>query len=241
MNHARTLLPKIKPFILPTISLIIYIGLAVYLKMVLPPGTDLYELSADFFRTYGYYLVFVGALLEAALVIDLLVPGASIILAAAFFTSQGVLSYPLFFILAFCGAFLGFLFDYLVGYYSGFKLLNWLGLSEQLNTIEQRVKKWGLRAFLLGYIHPDLGSLYAVSAGALRLDLKLFLFYSGVSIAFWGLFWSLPIYLFGDFIKIYFKQYTAVAIILIIIVIFLPKIVNKLIKEKELIKFLRKK
>ena len=240
MNHARILFPKIKPFILPAISLIIYIGLALYLRTVLPPGTDLYELSAEFFRTYGYYLVFVGALLEAALIIDLLVPGASIILAAAFFTSQGVLSYPLFFILAFVGAFLGFLIDYFIGYYSGFKLLNWLGMSEQLNTIEQRVKKWGLRAFLLGYIHPDLGSLYAVSAGALRLDFKLFLFYSSVSIAFWGLFWSLPIYLFGDFIKIYFKQYTAIAIILIIIVIFLPKIINKLIREKDLMKSFKK-
>ncbi len=233
MIHAPKTLKRVTPFILPAVSLLTYVGLAAYLKMVLPPGTDLYAASAEFFRSYGYWLVFIGALLESALVIDLLVPGGSIILAAAFFTSQGILTYPIFFVVAFLGAFIGFFLDYLIGFHSGFKLLKWLGLSNQLVTIEKRVQKWGMRAFLLGYVHPDLGSLYAVSAGALRLDSKLFCLYSAVSIAFWGLFWSLPIYLFGDFVKMYLQQYIFFAIILIILAIFLPKIISMTIKQMK--------
>ncbi len=61
------------------------------LKDVFPSGQEIYENFYNLFAKYGYEIVFIGAFLESALFISLLVPGTSIVLAGAYFSSIGVI------------------------------------------------------------------------------------------------------------------------------------------------------
>lgn len=226
-----TILSTIRSLYLPLSIIIGYLIIGFFLRGLLPPVENIYLEFERLFREYGYYIIFIGALLEAALLINFLVPGGSIILAGAYFSSQGLIPYPYFFLTVIIGTLIGFSLDYLVGFFGWSHLLTRFGLHSQLSKAEHKINSYGFRAYFLGYIHPDLGSFYAIASGTLQIKWRKFIIYSIPNLSFWILFWTLPIYFFGELFKRYMGQYMLIGLLIIIAVFVLPKLSSKLIKN----------
>lgn len=200
---------------LPILLVVVYLVASFLLKDILPSTSEIVSGLGRYFAKYGYQIVFVGAFLEGALLIDFLVPGASVVLAGAYFSSLGVLSYPVFLMVSFIGFSSGFFLDYLVGFYGWSDILTKLGLGSQVRKAQEKIKKIGGKAFFLGYIHPDLATIFAVAAGIAKLDIKQFLVYNFLAGAFWLIFWTGLVYIFGPEVQKIFEDHTLLVILFV--------------------------
>lgn len=209
---------RLANFWLPITLVIVYTLTVFLLRDVLPSADDITSNFTQFFAKYGYEIVFVGAFLEGALIIDLLIPGGSVVLAGAYFSSIGLLSYPVFLLVSVAGFSLGFFLDYLVGYYGWSDVLKRIGLGRQLDKAKEKVKRWEGRSFLLGYIHPDSATLVAVSAGMIKMDIKRFTVYNILATFIWVSVWTGLVYLFGPVIASFFEGSFAYIIVIMLII-----------------------
>lgn len=180
------------------------------------------------FAKFGYQIIFIGAFLEAALLIDFLVPGGSVVLAGAYFASQGVLSYPVFLLVSAAGFILGFLLDYLIGFYGWSDILRRFGLGEQLDKIEEKIHRLGGKAFFVGYIHPDLASLFAVAAGIIKMPIRYFILYNFLAGFLWLLIWTGAVYIFGTQFSELFEDHRFLGVLLIPLIVVVFTILKKI-------------
>ena len=80
----------------PLIFLGLYIVILVFLYGALPSPDEIVDHLQNLYGRFGYEIIFLGALLEGALLIDLFVPGASIVIFGAVFARTGVIEFPLY-------------------------------------------------------------------------------------------------------------------------------------------------
>ncbi len=212
---------------LPLTLLGVYLIMAYLLKDALPSSEEILHSFTKLFAKYGYEIIFVGAFLEAALIIDLFVPGTSVVLAGAYFSSIGVMSYPIFLIVAATGFFLGYLLDYLVGYLGFSDILAKFGLASQLNKIHNQVETMGGKAFFIGYFHPDAATLFAVAAGIVKMPLKEFALYNLLAGSLWLIFWTGLVYFFGSQFQQLFDNDLVWLLLLIPIIFIIISLVRK--------------
>lgn len=212
---------------LPLTLVCIYLVVVLLLKDIFPSSEEIMSSFANLFQKYGYEIVFFGALLEAALLIDFLVPGASVVLAGAYFASLGVLSYPIFLIVSSIGFFLGFLADYLIGFYGWSDILTKLGLGSQIQATKKEVEKWGGKSFFIGYIHPDSASFFALASGIIKMNLKTFVTYNFLAGTLWLLFWTGLVYIFGPQIEKLFASHLILILLSVPAIAVLYKILKR--------------
>jgi membrane protein DedA with SNARE-associated domain len=175
-----------------------YIAILVFLYGALPSADEIIGHLEDLYGRFGYEIIFLGAFLEGALLIDLFVPGISIVLFGAVFSKTGIIDFPMYLITAFLGFSLGFLVDYLIGYFGLSGIMTKLGMGQELEKAKGKLRKVGGRAFLLGYFHPDVATLFVTAAGAIKLPLKEFFVYNFIAGFFWLTFWSGIAYFAGE-------------------------------------------
>lgn len=216
------------PLLLPTAIIIIYLVAIFFLRDLLPSSHEIMTGFERLFAKYGYELVFIGAFLEAALLINFLVPGASVVLVGAYFASQGVISYPVFLLVAIAGFFCGFLVDYLIGYYGWADILGKMGMGKYVEMAKKKLLSAGGKSFFLGYFHPDVATIFAIAAGITKMDLREFIFYSFAAGTVWLLFWTGLVYIFGDQIRSIFENRIWM---LLILVLFVPAIISSFKKK----------
>lgn len=218
---------------LPLALIIVYILVSLLIRNVLPSLEEILDGFTNLFAKYGYEIVFIGAFLEAALLVDLFIPGGSIVLVGAYFSSTGLLSYPLFLAVTTLGFFLGFTLDFLLGYFGWSDILEKFGLGKQLEQARVRIKKWEGKAFLLGYIHPDSASLIAAAAGTIRMDIRRFTIYNLFASLVWLLIWTGLVYLFGQtIVRLFEGQIAYLGIIIVLVFLVLSWIGMGKVKEK---------
>ncbi|MBI3485515.1 DedA family protein [Candidatus Daviesbacteria bacterium] len=220
-----------KPSLILSLMLIVaYILMVFLLKDILPSSEEILNSFSKVFTRFGYEIVFFGAFLEAALIIDLLAPGTSVVLAGAFFAGQGLLSYPIFLAVAAAGFFLGYLLDYLVGFYGLSDILVKFGFGNQLQKVHNQVEKWGGKAFFIGYFHPDTATIFAVAAGIVKMDIKEFIVFNFLAGFLWLSFWTGLVYLFGS----YFKQFFDNDLLWIVFLLPLVLLSLNIIKDRKI-------
>lgn len=205
-------------FLAPLVLITVYVAILIAIRGAVPPSNEILAHLEGLYSRYGYEIIFLGAFLEGALVIDLFIPGASIVLFGAVLSRTGVIEFPLYILSAFAGFSLGFLLDYLIGYLGFSSILTKLGLGKELDRAKLRVKKIGGRAFLLGYFHPDVATVFVTAAGVIKLDIKEFLFYNLIAGSFWLLFWSSIAYYLGesliDLMRRFFLGFLVIAVLI---------------------------
>lgn len=202
----------------PLVFLSLYVAILVFLYGALPSPNEIVDHLEDLYGRYGYEIIFLGAFLEGALVIDLFVPGASIVIFGAIFSRTGIIEFPLYLVSAFLGFTLGFFVDYLLGYFGLSGLFKKLGMGAELERAKDKLRKVGGRAFLLGYFHPDVATLFVTAAGIIRLPLKEFFIYNFIAGSFWLIFWSSIAYFAGEgLIELIRKFFVATLIITVVI------------------------
>lgn len=143
----------------------------------------------DLFARYGYWVVFVGVMLENA---GLPVPGETVLLAGGALAHFGRLSFGWVVVLAMCGAILGDNLGFLVGRRGGRGLAErhgWrVGLTPaRLQLFDRFFERHGARTVFIARFITGLRVFGAVLAGASGLRWPKFLFYNATGAIVWAL------------------------------------------------------
>jgi membrane protein DedA with SNARE-associated domain len=107
-----------------------------------------------------------------------------------------------------CGVIVGFIIDYLVGYYGFGDVLKHFGQGSVFDKAKKELKKNGGRSIFISFINPNLGAYMSLAAGASKLEITMFGLIALFSILFWVIAWSLLIYSLGDVVLVIIKKYT---------------------------------
>jgi len=160
---------------------------------------DLLSTIIRLFTTYGYAIVFFGAMLENA---GIPVPGETILLAAGFFAAQKHFTLPIVIGMAAAGAVIGDNLGYLVGRQLGRAFIDRYGRYVRLTPArikagEDFFERHGDKTILMARFVTGLRVFAALFAGMSRMRWRVFLVYNTAGAVLWATAISLVGYLFG--------------------------------------------
>lgn len=151
---------------------------------------------------WDYLVIFIGAALESAAFLGLVVPGESLVLVAGFFANQHVLDLDVTMLVATVGAIVGDNIGYRLGSRLGRAWLlrygRHLGLRERhVERAETFFARYGGRAVFLGRFIGFARALVPFVAGASHMRYRQFLVYNAVGAALWAVAFTLLGYFLG--------------------------------------------
>jgi membrane protein DedA with SNARE-associated domain len=143
------------------------------------------------FDSYGYPLTLLGALVENTFLLGAVLPGGTIILAAAAYAKIGSLQWPVVVLLGWAGMVLGNSVDYWVGRKAFRPLIKRFdkkrGFRQNLVRARAFLNRYGPWAVLAGHFLGHLRSFVAITAGSSRFPFgRYLLFEAGAALA-WNL------------------------------------------------------
>ncbi len=198
-------------------TVIVYLVLLIVVKKYLPNTKDLLVLIENFYKTVGYPIVLVAALLESIFPVGLYLPGSTVVLLGAALSRSGVVSFPIIIILAIIAFMTGYTINYLVGKHGLNKTLKKIGFEHGLLEAEDKLTLYGWKAILLGYISPTTASFLSLAAGTLKFPFKQFFLFSLLAQIWWTLFWGTLAYLLGYlFVEFFLKYIFLIGIVVIL-------------------------
>ncbi|MEK9158287.1 MAG: VTT domain-containing protein [Patescibacteria group bacterium] len=184
---------------LPMVCLAVVLSLwAVWKILDLPPQDELIEIIRKYFELYGYWIVFVSAIIEGMLLVGWYYPGSLVIFLGVIFAGRNIPEVVWIVSLVTVGLFVAYLFNYALGKYGWYKLLLKFGLREPIENAQTRLTKYGLSGILLSYWQPNLAVLTSTAAGIMQFSFKKFAIYSAVAVAMWDIFWGGLVYFLGE-------------------------------------------
>jgi membrane protein DedA with SNARE-associated domain len=202
--------------IAPLLFIVFYIVFLIVIKNVAPSSEEIIAHAQSLYARYGYELIFAGAAAEGLILVNFLAPGSLTVGLGAIFSKTGTLDLTLAIFFAFCGAMSAYLVDYLLGYFGFSKIIYKLGYGQILDAARKKLEVDPIQSFSFGFIHPNIGAMVALAAGASKLKFGRFLGLSALSSAGWVTFWGLLIYVLGDiFLKIFSKYFLLIVIVIL--------------------------
>lgn len=140
---------------------------------------------------WAYLVIFLGAMLESAAFLGLLVPGESLVLIAGFFVATGALDAGDVFVLVVVGAILGDNIGYALGHRLGRPWLERYGARVRLYPArvaraDAFFERHGGKAVLLGRFVGFARALAPFLAGSARMRYREFLLYNAVGALAWS-------------------------------------------------------
>jgi membrane protein DedA with SNARE-associated domain len=141
---------------------------------------------------WSYLLLFLGATLESAAFLGLLVPGESLVLASGFLAARGVFAVDELIVVVALGAILGDSLGYELGRRLGRPWLlragRWVGLrAAHLDRSEAVFTRYGGPTVLFGRFIGVLRALAPFIAGAVRMPYRQFLLYNLLGGVLWAM------------------------------------------------------
>lgn len=208
-----------------------YIGIVLFFREKIPPQEVLLNTLKQLYGSYGYYLVFFGAFLEATFLVSLYVPGSTVILLGAALSKTGVVSFPLVLLLATLGLVMGFCVNYALGRYGWYHVLAKLGAEKAVALAKDKLKKDEYKTMFLGYLHPTGASFVSTAGGVLKMPFRKFFIISIVSQFFWSLLWGGLAYMVGMSLVEFFVKYFG----LLVGVVFVIWLIRRFRARKSLV------
>ena len=158
------------------------------------------ETLLGYFAHYGYWVVFLGVMLENA---GLPVPGETVLLAAGFFAAQGHFRLWLLITVAASGATLGDNIGYAVGHKVGRATLERYGRYVRLTPRHFKRLEWffthyGAKTVFIARFVTGLRVFTALFAGAARMPWPSFAFYNVAGALTWSVVIALAGFFFGS-------------------------------------------
>jgi membrane protein DedA with SNARE-associated domain/membrane-associated phospholipid phosphatase len=152
---------------------------------------------------WGYLVIFIGAMLESAAFLGLVVPGESLVIVAGFFAAQGLLDIVDLILIVAIGAIIGDAIGYQMGLRLGRSTLehygNRFGLrKERIDKAEAFFNRHGGKAVFLGRFVGFARALVPFLAGSLRMPYPKFFAYNVLGAALWSPAMVLLGYAFGE-------------------------------------------
>lgn len=213
--------------IVPALLIAFYITFLLLLKGTIPSSEELIAHLGSLYGRFGYEVIFIGATLEALLLVNLFVPGSVAVAFGAIFARSGQVDLTYAVIAAALGAIFGFIIDFAVGYFGFGVFIKRLGYGNIIEKAKNQIKKYGVKTFILGFIHPNIGSFVALASGALKMNFLTFLTLSSLSTLAWVSFWGLLVFALGEVFLIILTKYIWVLILLVLSVWILSTLYGK--------------
>jgi membrane protein DedA with SNARE-associated domain len=140
---------------------------------------------------WSYLIIFVGAALECAAFLGLLVPGESLVLASGFFAHEGILRLDAVMVAAAVGATVGDNIGYRLGCRFGREWLLHHGrrfgiTRERLGRAESFFSRHGPKAVFFGRFVGFARALVPFVAGASRMPYRRFFVYNALGAVLWA-------------------------------------------------------
>ncbi len=166
----------------------------------------------SWYASYGYPLVFVGALGENTALLGLILPGGTLAALGAFYARAGTLNLAWVILLAWAGTVLGYHVDYLVGRFALSRgLERWgrsrlgrrLRLAGRVRLARGFLTRHGGKAILLSHTAGHLRSFVALSAGATHMSYPRFLAFEALAALIWSSLFCAVGYLIGTEIDVF--------------------------------------
>jgi Uncharacterized membrane-associated protein len=161
---------------------------------------DVLETLLDLFKSYGYWIVFFGVMLENA---GLPVPGETILLAAGFCASLGHFSVPMVMLIATTGAVLGDNCGYWIGHRVGRSVLLKYGRYVMLTearfcSMEKYFASHGDKTVLVARFITGFRVFTALFAGASGMRWRTFFIFNMLGAISWAVVMTLLGFFFGQ-------------------------------------------
>ena len=198
----------------PLIFLALYITFLLALRGSIPSSDELVEHLTKLYERFGYEIIIIGAFLESMVVVNLFVPGASAVTLGAIFARSGQIDLTLAVLAASLGAIFGYIIDFLLGKFGfglAFKVFGYGGAIEKAKL---KIENGKVKTFGLSFIHPNIGSIVALAAGAIGMRFKNFLMLCGLSTLAWFSFWGIVVFSLGDVFLNLLTKYIWVVVLL---------------------------
>jgi undecaprenyl-diphosphatase len=140
---------------------------------------------------WGYLVIFLGAMLESAAFLGLVVPGESLVIAAGFFAAQGLFDLGDLILLVAIGAIIGDSIGYEMGRRMGRPTLERYGgrfgwRKARIKRADAFFSRHGGKAVLLGRFVGFARALVPFLAGSSRMPYRKFLLYNVLGAALWS-------------------------------------------------------
>ena len=139
---------------------------------------------------YAWLAVFILAFLESMVITGNIVPSIVLFSICVYLFDQQILALYLIAPIAMCGAHLGDLGGFLVGKYSGDKVLSLTFFQKRtalINKATSAADRFGPLAVVIGRFTPAIRAIMPFFLGLTRLDLKRFYFADLLACSAWGI------------------------------------------------------
>lgn len=207
---------KTKSSILTPIVLItFYVIFLLIIKSVFPTGEALVSYLASIYGRFGYEIVAIGSAFEALILINFFTPGILAIALGVIFAKAGELDLTLAIFVASGGTLIGYMLDFLLGRFGFANLLAKMGYHKLVEEAKIKIEKLDLKTLSLGFIHPNIGAVVSLMAGALRMDFKNFFVLALLATLIWYSLWGLLIFATAGVFLTVFTKYTLMLFLLV--------------------------
>ncbi len=179
-----------------------------------PTGQELINDFSSIYARFGYYIIFISALLEALVVLNFFVPGLLGMSMGALFARTGHTQLSLVILTASLGLIIGYNIDFLLGRFGFSKVIRKIGYGRLIDIAHQKLTAYKNRSLLIGFIYPNIAAFLSFVAGTTKHSFTVFFLLSIIGTLFWVSLWAALIYLSGD---IFLKLFTNYFYILIIV------------------------
>ncbi len=209
---------------LPLTLVVTYALFLLIAKGVFPTSEELFNSFGNLYAKYGYEIIFISALFESLVLVNLFAPGGGALILGVIFARSGQTQLDLVIIVAALGAVLGYTLDFMTGYFGLFDIINRLGYRKTIDKTKIKVGQFGNQGLILSFIHPNLGAFVSLAAGVLKVKPANFFIIAVLSTLVWATFWGLAVYATGDIFLTILKKYSFLVLLFIIGVMVLGKL-----------------
>lgn len=192
----------------------IYVLIFIFLRNKIPNASQMIGYAEEVYGVYGYYLIFLGALLEGTFIVGFYIPGSFIVFLGVSLARLGITSFPWVIFFGTLGLCFGYSINYCLGRFGWYRIIEGFGFEKQIGSAKNKLKHHYNKALFWGYIMPSTGSMLSTASGILKVPFKEFIFKSILIQIFWSLLLGGLAYIFGmTFIYIFLVYFGLIAFI----------------------------
>lgn len=196
--------------------LLVLVGLVIYLRVkgIIPSPAKIIDLLEQGYASYGYWVVFLSAILEGLIIINLYFPGSTAILLGVILAERSGLSVPLVVTIAIIGFSISYSANYFIGRFGVSRLLERFGYGQVIEETSEKLKEKGPRMILTSLFHPNLGAFVTTGAGVIKMPVWQYAIATLTGLTVWDSVWGLLAYTFGEHILRLFESWLIIPLLL---------------------------
>ena len=181
-------------------------------------------------QTGGLLVLFLIIFAESGMMVGFLFPGDTLLFSAGILAATGKLSLATVLVVIAAAAILGDNIGYLIGKYLGPRLFNKAGVvfrKDHIKKAHEFFDKYGAKTMLVAHFVPIVRTFAPVTAGAARMNHRLFIIFDAIGDIAWTLLVTLVGYYLGSRVP-GVEKYIEPLLIGIILLFLLPTIFHAL-------------